>query len=71
MLYYRVKKEFDNYPRYAYNNRGFLTIDSALVAGELYTELERQHVAVKDFVFEKIDIPKTRTYWNFGVRFEI
>jgi hypothetical protein len=70
MLYYRVKPEYDNKPRYKKNSRGKLVMDSILVANELYTlkEFEKLERVCLDW-FEKVNIKKTDTYFFFGARF--
>ncbi len=61
MKFYRVKPAFDQTS----------TKESILVANELYTERERNEMPeISDNAFERVDIPKDRTYWCFGARFE-
>ncbi len=61
MTYYRVRKEFDQkkLPKFDF-----------LIANELYTARERKKLPISDEAFEKINIPKNKTYWFFGARFE-
>ena len=44
-----------------------------LVRNQLITEKEWKHdyPTRPDFLFTQIDIPKFKTYWSFGVRFEV
>ncbi len=61
MIYYRVREEFDQrrLPKFDF-----------LIANELYTTRERRELPISDEAFEKVNVPKTRTYWLFGARFE-
>lgn len=69
MKYYRVKPEYDNKVRYVWR-RGQGVSDGILVGNELYTEREYQRLANYWAWFEEVEIPKTKTYWFFGARFE-
>lgn len=62
MKYYRARQE-----RYDYFT-GWTVIEN-----ELVTEKERntKFRYISDSNFEVVDIPKSRTYKSFGVRFEI
>lgn len=62
MLFYRAKREAYDY----FNKNG-------MVEGELITQKERDSKFryLKDDVFEAVDIPKNKTFWCFGARFEI
>lgn len=65
MIYYRVRKEYDNFPR---DPR--IHDVNILIGGELYTEKEFNKLPyVYAGAFERIDIPKNQTYWLFGARF--
>lgn len=67
MLYYRVKKAYDQKHKNPKVRDG-----NILVADELYTPSEVRklvHLNI-DQVFDKVEVPKTRTYWFFGARFE-
>ena len=67
MIYYRVRKEYDQTPKNPKLRDG-----SILVANELYTKAEKSklsHIPAK--AFTKVRIKKTCTYWFFGARFEI
>lgn len=68
MIYYRVRKEFDQHP---HNPR--VRDGNILIANELYTERERNSLLplVSAGAFERVEIPKNRTYWCFGARFEL
>ena len=66
MVYYRVRKEFDNFPQNPRIHDG-----NILIGGELFTEKEFNKLPyVYAGAFEKVDIPKNKTYWFFGARFE-
>lgn len=66
MMYYRVRKEFDNFPKNPRVHDG-----NILVGKELYTEKEFNKLPyVYAGAFEKVNIPKHQTYWFFGARFQ-
>ena len=66
MVYYRVRKEFDNFPQNPRIHDG-----NILIGEELFTEKEFNRLPyVYAGAFEKVDIPKNKTYWFFGARFE-
>lgn len=67
MIYYRVRREYDNFPKDPINRDGDI-----LIGGELYTEKEfnKLHLyLVNAGAFERVEIPKSQTYWCFGARF--
>lgn len=65
MIYYRVRKEYDNFPK---NPR--IHDVNILIGGELYTEKEFNKLPyVYAGAFERVEIPKSQTYWFFGARF--
>ena len=67
MIYYRVKPQYDQKRKDPMSARRC----NFLVAHELYTESERKKMPkVSSDAFERVEIPKTRTYWFFGARFE-
>ena len=67
MIYYRVRKEYDQFPKNPSVRDG-----NILVADELYTEAEFNKLPfIYAGAFERVEIPKNRTYWFFGVRREI
>ena len=80
MVYYRVKPQYDNTPKYKrMNNNKYLINDgSILIGNELYTEKEYNRM-IKNYVFripagklfERVEISKRRVYWFFGARFEM
>lgn len=71
MLYYRVKADCDNYPRFAYIGKSNKVKRSgSLVGHELYTPAEREKIANSDKFFEKVEISKRKIYWLFGARLE-
>ena len=61
MLYYKVIKD-----GYDYFNK------NAIVKNELLTTKERNSKVshLPDSYFQIIEIPKTKVFWSFGVRFE-
>jgi hypothetical protein len=66
MIYYRVRKEYDQFPQNPKIRDG-----NILVAEELYTEREFNKLPyVYAGAFERIDIPKSQTYMFFGARFQ-
>ena len=66
MVYYRVRKEFDNFPQNPRIHDG-----NILIGGELFTKKEFNKLPyVYAGAFEKVDIPKNRTYYFFGARFQ-
>ena len=70
MTYYRVKKEFDNYPKYVYIGKSLkMKREGILIGEELYTPMERQKIANADKFFDEIELPRQKTYWFFGARF--
>lgn len=65
MTYYRVRKEFDQYPKKPKIRDG-----NILIAEELYTEKEFNKLPyVYVGAFERIDIPRNLTCQFFGARF--
>ena len=67
MTYYRVRKEYDQFPQNPSVRDG-----NILVADELFTEAEFNKLPfVYAGAFERVEIPKTKTYWSFGARFAI
>lgn len=67
MIYYRVRKEYDQMPKNPRVRDG-----NILIADELYTETEFNKLPyIYAGAFERVEIPKSRTYWFFGVRREI
>ena len=65
MTYYRVRKEYDNFPRNPRMRDG-----SILIGGELYTEKELNKLpSIYAGAFERVEVPKSQTYWFFGARF--
>lgn len=71
MKYYKVKPEFDNKTRYKLTRSGACVPDSILVGNELYTVVERSKIANRKQMFDIVNIPKNKTFFSFGARFEI
>lgn len=66
MIYYRVRKEYDNFPQNPKVRDG-----NILVAEELYTENEFSKLPfIYAGAFERVEIPKHQTYVFFGARFQ-
>lgn len=70
MKYYRVKPQYDNHPRFKEQTNHKLRQDGILIANELYTPRERAQIMNGNWFFDEIEVPKTKTYWFFGARFE-
>ena len=67
MIYYRVRKEYDNFPQNPKVRDG-----NILIGEELLTEKEFNKLPfVYAGAFERVEIPKNRTYMFFGARFEM
>lgn len=60
MLYYRVKKEYDQHKR---------DDGDILVQNELYTPKEKERYNIPDKCLEIVEVKKTDIYWFFGARF--
>lgn len=60
MKYFKVKKEWDNYPR---------KDGSGLIQNELYTEKEVQRYKIPASAVQQVNEKKNETYWLFGARF--
>lgn len=69
MIYYRVKPEYDNAPRFKERPNHQLRQDGILVGNELYTERERAKIMNGDWMFDTVEVPKSRVYFFFGARF--
>jgi hypothetical protein len=66
VIYYRVRKEYDQFPKNPRIHDG-----NILVAEELYTEAEFNKLPyVYAGAFERVEIPRKQTYWFFGARFQ-
>jgi hypothetical protein len=71
MVYYRVKKDLDQYPKYVYVGKSTkIKRSGILIGGELYTPAERKKIANSDVHFEKIVLSSCQTYICFGARFD-
>lgn len=60
MLYYRVKKEYDNKQR---------PDGSIYVHNELYTEKEVEKYKLNKHFLDLVEVSKRSVYWFFGARF--
>lgn len=66
MLYYRVREQYDNFPKNPKVRDG-----NILVGGELYTKKELNKLPyIYEGAFERVEIDKKNTYFFFGARFE-
>ena len=64
MIYYRVKKEYDQINKNEKKRDG-----NIYIGGELYTPGEIRRERLNSSYMEKIEIKKTATFWMFGARF--
>lgn len=65
MTYYRVREQYDNFPKNPKVKDG-----NILVGGELYTEKELNKLPyIYAGAFEKVEIDEKDTYFFFGARF--
>ena len=65
MTYYRVREQYDNFPKNPKVRDG-----NILVGGELYTEKELNKLPyIYEGAFERVEINKNDTYFFFGARF--
>ena len=65
MIYYRVLPQYDQKNK----NKGILN-GNIYVANELYTLKEVEKQDLNTAYLKKIEVPKNKVYWFFGVRFE-
>lgn len=70
MKFYKVKKEYDQKPLYKFYKTKNHVPYSFLIANELYTDAELKKFNVDPICFDVVEIPKNKTYWSFGARFE-
>lgn len=73
MKYYRVKEWCDGHEFYKWDNRKYGYVRQTgkyMVANELLTEREFWKYSNHKGHYEIVEIPKSRVYWSFGVRFE-
>lgn len=65
MKYWKVKREYDAckvFPNGVYRSPYYL------VGDELLTAMEMDKFKVPDYMVTKVEMPRTRTYIQFGVR---
>lgn len=60
MLYYRIKKEFDQKKR---------KDGQIYIANELYTENEKSRFNIPEKYIESVNISRKKTHFAFGARF--
>lgn len=70
MLYYKVKPNYDNAPKFKLTNDHRAKPDGILVGNELYTPAERAKIANGSWFFDEVEISRKKIYWFFGARFE-
>jgi hypothetical protein len=73
MIYYRVKKEFDQkYINPYIRNNDILIADELITKTELHKLVKRGLIHYKDYekFFDIVEIPKSKIYFFFGARFE-
>lgn len=67
MLFYRVREQYDNFPKDPKVRDG-----NILIGGELYTEKELDKLPyIYAGAFEKVNIRKKDIYYLFGARFAL
>ncbi|MDD6715732.1 MAG: hypothetical protein PUF49_05080 [Firmicutes bacterium] len=73
MKYYKVKSECGGKTAFAFHRAGGLRIVGQYIANELYTatELKRRHDCLYEQYMDIIEIPKNKTFFSFGARFEM
>lgn len=71
MVYFRVKPEADNARRFTRDKKGRIVCNGILIANELYTRYEFIKLENGADCFEQVTIPKNKTYFFFGARFEM
>ena len=66
MKYYRIRKEYDQFPKNPKVHDG-----NIYIANELYTTAEFNKLPyIYAGAYEIVEIPKNKTYWLFGTRLE-
>lgn len=72
MKYFKVKSECGGKTAYGFHNGG-LCIVGQYIANELYTAAELRRRG--DFLYGQnmdiVDVPKNKTFFSFGARFEM
>ena len=75
MIYYKVKKQFDNAP-IIQKKAGYVVKIDIWIRDELYTLKELQRMQKRGVIipwgyFEIVEIPKNKVYCFFGARFQM
>jgi len=66
MKYYRIRKEYDQFPKNPRVHDG-----NIYIANELYTTAEFNKLPyIYSGAYESVEIQKSKTYWSFGARFQ-
>ena len=65
MIYYRVKKEYDQRNKNEKKRDG-----NIYIGGELYTMKEAERQRLNLAYMDLVEIKKSATFWSFGARFE-
>ena len=73
MLYYRVKKEYDQTQKLIWKRQKHAWYqDGILIQNELYTARElAPYGNINENMFDIIRIPKNKICWFFGARYEM
>jgi len=72
MKYYKVSENLDQKNVYKFNSqKRYWEYSTVLIKDELYTERELKYYGIKPEELLVVNVPKNKTYWFFGCRFEI
>lgn len=73
MKYYKVKSDCDGKTAFGFHRGGGLRVVGKYKANELYTktELRRRGDCLYMPYMDIVDVPKNKTFFNSGARFEI
>lgn len=73
MKYYKVKVKYDGYTAFGFRRGGGLRVVGQYIANELYTatELKRRGDQFYKEYMDVVEIPKSKTFFNFGVRYQL
>ena len=71
MTYYRVKKGYGGSRRWCFTPKGGTSINGEYIEDELYTATEVKKMRLLGYaeILEKVETPKSKTYFCFGARF--
>lgn len=72
MKFYKVSEKLDNKGVWKLDKRkNKMVWSTVLIKNELYTERELKYYGINPDALQVVNIPKNKTYWSFGCRFEI